>query len=406
MALLLGAAAALLVLDVWLAVTRRATLDEVLTGPPVAFAYGAAALVVARRRPENRVGHLLAVVAVGSLLSAVSIGYTESGPHPTTLPLGLLALWVGQWAYVVWVAVGGLLLPLLFPTGRLPSRRWRPALWLVLSVMAAGVLSEATLPTFTADSPGPGGFEVDNPIGLPAAVSDPFYAIGNALLLLCVPVAIGSLVHRVRSARGRERDQVRLVAWTLAVAIAGIALAVVASVIEPEGADPEGTALVVLVLGAVGWFTALAAIGLGLPIAMAVAIVRHRLYDIDVVINRTLVYLALTVLLLGTYLLGVLGLGPLLRPLAGDSDLAVAGSTLLVAALFRPLRTRVQRTVDRRFYRRKYDAERVLETFGHRLRQQVDLDDVADEVRLTLGRTVQPAEVSLWWTDRSRQGSR
>ncbi len=246
MALLLGAAAALLVLDVWLAVTRRATLDEVLTGPPVAFAYGAAALVVARRRPENRVGHLLAVVAVGSLLSAVSIGYTESGPHPTTLPLGLLALWVGQWAYVVWVAVGGLLLPLLFPTGRLPSRRWRPALWLVLSVMAAGVLSEATLPTFTADSPGPAASRWTTRSGCPRP--SPTRSTRSATHCCCSAC-------RSRSARwstGKERP-----GRTGPGAAGGldprrrhrrIALAVVASVIEPEGADPEGTALVVLVL--------------------------------------------------------------------------------------------------------------------------------------------------------------
>jgi hypothetical protein len=193
---------------------------------------------------------------------------------------------------------------------------------------------------------------------------------------------VASVVFRFRRARGEERRQLK---WlTYAAAVAGLVLLlIIVGESTVTVSDELSNTLVSVSVAA-------------LPVSMGIAILRHRLFDIDVVINRTLVYGALTATLVGAYVGIVLLLQLALSPLTEDSDLAIAGSTLAVAALFRPARARIQRTVDRRFYRHRYDAARTLAGFGARMRDQVELDSLGAELRSVVGETMQPAHVSLW----------
>ncbi|MGI8633375.1 MAG: hypothetical protein ACR2NA_12640, partial [Solirubrobacterales bacterium] len=277
------------------------------------------------------------------------------------------------------------------------SRRWRPALWLGLLAVSLSVVGNAFKP---------GKLEVDaatapaNPLGAPEQLEGLVTALaraGEVLTGIAFLLAAASLVARFRHARGTERQQLKWFAYVGLLALTGLTMAMVQVLFGAQpGEQAVGGALEVV--GSIGWFSALGAIVVGMPVAVGMAILRHRLYDIDVVINRTLVYGALTAALLGTYVTGVLVLQLVLSPLTEDSGLAVAGSTLAVAALFRPARSRIQATVDRRFYRRKYDAEQVLEDFAHRLRDQQALETLAAELRGAVAQTVAPSGVSVWMT--------
>jgi hypothetical protein len=260
--------------------------------------------------------------------------------------------------------------PLLFPTGRPPSPRWRLVGWVAA---AGGVLM------FAAEAFAPGPLEnydwIDNPLAgswLPGW----FSGLGFALWCATSLAAAASVVVRFRRSHGAEREQLKW--FTAAVAQLVAAFVVSFSLSSVVGED-------------LGWGIIAVAL-LGVPVAVAIAILRHRLYDIDVVINRALVYGALTATLGATYLALVLLIGLAV----GRSGFAVAVSTLAVAALFGPARARIQGAVDRRFYRRKYDAQLTLEAFAARLRDEVALDALDSELRGVVTSTMQPAHVSLW----------
>jgi hypothetical protein len=241
--------------------------------------------------------------------------------------------------------------------------------------------------------------EVDNPFGVEAA--DALLSFGRGVTDLLAAVAFiaatASLVVRFRRSRGTERQQLKWFAYAGGVAALGLALAFLQVFFGLDESDRgEEAAGWLEAVGTVGWFTALGAITIGIPLATGLAILRHRLFDIDVVIRRTLVYGALIATLLASYLAGVLLLQLALSPLTEDNGLAIAGSTLASAALFRPASARIRELVDRRFYRRKYDAAQTVERFGARLRDEVELDSVVGDLRGVVTETMQPAHVSLW----------
>jgi hypothetical protein len=330
--------------------------------------------LVAGRRPAHPVGWLLLAFGLSLTAAGVTLAYTNYGvAHPGAPAAGLVALYVPA-TIVTAIACNGLVL-LLTPTGSLPSPRWR---WLagVAAATPVALLLAVTVLAPSADRPAQA---VDSPLDLGALDGGLLaaYLAAFAVGITTTVVATGSLVVRFRRARGVERQQLRWVAL-------GTVLVALLAVVH----------LAALALGAY----ALAPLAGGLnpailAAAIGAAILRYRLYDLDRIISRTLAYGLLTLLLAGGYAVVALVLGQLLGQ---ESSLAVAGATLAVAGAFQPLRRRVQAAVDRRFNRRRHDAARIIEAFGTRLRDQVDLDGLTAEVLGVVDQTMQPTRASLW----------
>ncbi len=356
-----------------------------LATPPLDVAAGvllvlvpAVGVVVASRHPGNSIGWLF--TGAGVLLGVANVSYGWAafvllGGH--ALPGGALAAWVSAWIYLPAVFGVPPLLFLLFPHGRTMGRPWDWVVIVTATALVAVSAGQAVRPGPLVDSPVP---DLENPYAGTPGVADAVAGLGWTLVLAVIALAGWSLVLRYRRSAGDERLQLRWVAFSAVVFV--IACAVSAGLYATELA---GTGPVLVILAYVA-----------IPVTAGTAILRHRLYDIDVVINRTLVYGSLTAMLAGFYLGSVLLLQLLLEPLTRQSDLAVATSTLAAAALFRPARARIQAIVDRRFFRRRYDAARTLDEFGTRLRHEVDLESVGSDLSRTVRDTVQPAHVSLW----------
>ncbi len=363
-------------------------LDQLMV--VLTLGFGLTGALVAGREPGNAVGWLMLVVSAAFAADGAASTYA----HNPDFPHAAQVAWTAIWTWHIWLFLPTLTLPLLFPDGHLLSPRWRWALGLGFMSMALMAVSEAVTPgPLDVDSPEP----LANPFAIEGTVAAQVLGaagtVGGLLAAVGFVLGIASLAVRLRRSRGRERQQLKWFAYVGSLAIVGLFLAIAAVLIEANGDRPPFWAEVI---GSIGWLTALLSIVIGIPVAIGIAILRHRLYDIDLVIKRTLVYGTLTATLLATYLVSVLLLQVLLRPVAGESDLAVAASTLAVAALFRPLRSAIQRVVDRRFFRHKYDAARTVESFAVRLRQEVDLDTVSADLRAVTRETIQPAHVSLW----------
>lgn len=334
-------------------------------------------LLVALRVPGNAVGWILLFMGVGLAFALVCTGYLSVSVDRDGAPLpgALVAGWVLVWTTVPVVYGSAIFLLLLYPDGRLPSPRWRWVAWFATLVLVAATVASA----LTARELAPGAV---NPFAATGRVADVVRVTEEVTNLLGLPLVLlagFALVLRLRRAQGDERLQLK--SFTYSAVLTGLGLGLSGVMSGPLAA----------VLFTLGWL-ALA----GLPVSAGLAILRYRLYDIDVVINRTLVYGTSTALLGATYFGLVLVLGAAVSPLTSDTDLAVAGSTLVVAAAFRPLRSRVQAAVDRRFYRRRYDAQHTLEAFGAHLRHELDLDSVGRDLRAAVTETVQPVHVSLW----------
>jgi hypothetical protein len=346
--------------------------------------------LIASRRPENPIGWLC--LADGFLWMTTNMldYYSVYGmAKPGSLPFPLGAAAINNWLWVPSVGLLATYVFLLFPNGRLTSRRWRPLAWLsgvvIVSVSIGVMLSPGSLDTPRS---------IRNPFGLEAApwMTTVAYLI-LPLLPLCMLASALSLVLRYRRSKGDERQQIKWIAFAAASLVALVYLiAMVASFVHPSEAWTT--------VGSVWWLNLLTIAALlsfvTIPIAVGFAVLKYRLYDIDLIINRTLVYGPLTVLLAATYFGGVVGLQYVLRALPGqESTLAVVASTLAIAALFNPLRRRIQDLVDRRFYRSKYDARRTLEAFSARLREETDLDSLNAELIMVVRKTIQPERVSL-----------
>jgi hypothetical protein len=372
---LFGVYVALAAAAVALVVFQGADADVLGVFGFVAFA-GAGALI-ALRQPRNAVGWLLLAIAISFSFGEVGQAYVDEPGNPGRVPVALLASGMSN----VWFALALIFLPLLFPYGSPPSPRWRPVVWIGVAELVVGGASAVTAP---------GELEIvtttglQNPLGV-EGLGDVLAAADIVLGGVGVVLAAASLVVRFRHARGVERQQIKWFAFVLVPAAVGLSIAVLIGALLGEGSDYTPVAVA-------GWLSGLALVGFGLPAATGIAILRYRLYDVDVVIRRTLVYGALTATLGATYLALVLLVGLTV----GTSNLAIAVSTLAVAGLFRPALTRIQAVVDRRFYRRRYDAAQTLEAFGVHLRDELDLEALTADIRTVLAETVQPAHVSVW----------
>jgi len=346
---------------------------------PIA-AFSAVGGVIAVRRPGNPIGWLLAAIGLLFAIVVASAGISVWALETGSLPRAA-AEWisVGLTAWVIALGLIGIQLPLRLPDGTLPSPRWRWFSRLSILLIAVSVVGMAGQPGGGEGCPG-----TANPLGVESLAWLPAVFFG---VLLCFVAALVALVLRYLGADSRERVQLR---W---IAFGGVLFFVVYFVtlllVEALG---EGTAAAdVLISISQAAFAAL-------PISIGYAMLRHRLYDIDVVINRALVYGTLTIMLGAAYLGLVLVAG---LAAGRSSDLAIAGSTLAVAALFRPARSRIQALVDRRFFRRRYDAALTLASFSGRLRDEIDLEHLGDDLRGVVQETVQPAHVSLWLRNHS-----
>lgn len=336
-------------------------------------------LVIALRRENNPIGWLLLVAGVLSAIQFAGHGYSVYGLHtaPGSVPLASVGTWTEEWIWMGILTAAGTFTFLLFPTGRLLSARWRAVAWLALAGTIVGSHGGALVPTTRV----PGAV---NPI---VGHSTPWFA--EVLHSLGIVVVVGvlaaggaSVLIRFRRAAGVERQQMKWLAFgALLVAVTGIAYSTVTVVVG----DDNNPAAALLGLAT-----------LFVPVAIALAVLRHGLYEIDRVLNRTVVYSAVSVVLVSLYAGSVLLLQGVLASVTSGDTLAVAASTLLVAAIFQPVRGRIQSAVDRRFFRSRYDAQLSAERLGARLREEVDVDAVGRVLVAEVVAVVNPQHATVW----------
>jgi hypothetical protein len=391
--------AALAAASLILALLNGRTLGEILIDEGIvaiatlAVAFSVVGALVASRRPGNPIGWIFCAAALFQGLSISGYEYATYAllTEPGSLPLGAEASWLGQWIWAPGLGLILVFLPLLFPDGRPPSRRWRPVAWLgglsigLNFVMAVILLWPERGPALV----GPEG-PADEGTSHAMFVVVEFAAF--PMMVLAGFGAVVSLYFRFRRARGDERQQIK---WFASASTLTLAFVFAWNfLLDARGGLLQASlALVSLILAP------------AIPIATGIAILKYRLYDIDRIVNRTLVYGVLTASLILVYLGSVVALQYAFRAITGgESQLAVVASTLVIAALFNPLRRRIQTLIDRLFYRRRYDAVKTLEVFSAKLRDETDLDRLGGELVSVVRETMQPAHVSLWLRPSGRIG--
>jgi hypothetical protein len=381
LALVLVLYAAYLVLT-FLARDFRGAVENAADIPALVFA--ALGAVVARHQPRNPIGWLLGACGALYLLTSVTALYAvlDFRVHHGTLPMGRAAVLIGASVFLIGVIIG--LVIVLFPDGALPSRRWRPVLWAYVAACAMYVvhlfIGQSTVLAVSHLQVGYSGYPLNLPA--PSGAAARVAAIGGdffVVILACWACFVGRQVLSYRHAAGERRQQLK---WLMS----GAAICIVAGVaiILAGGADSPG-AQAAQVAGSLG----IAA----LPVSISMGILRYRLYDIDRIISRTLAYAIVTGLLIGLYA-GLVLLAT--RILSVHTPVAVAAATLAAAALFNPVRRRVQQIVDRRFNRARYDADQTVAAFAARLKDAVDLDSIRDDLAGVADQALEPAHVSVW----------
>jgi hypothetical protein len=371
-----------------IALLNGRTLDDIFLargGPPIAHlaiiavSFSVVGALIASQRPENPIGWIfLADGFIYGLVSAADeYAIYALLRNPGSLPLGAEASWLGQWVWAPGLGLILVFLPLLFPDGHPPSNRWRPVGWLGGLSIGLAVVS-STIGLWPERGP-----------ALVTGDENPSHVVNVLVVFVAIPMlfvaglgAVISLLVRFRRARGDERQQIKWFASAAALSLLWIFVLEQSTLSGVPGAIAVLSGLLVLP---------------SIPIATGIAILRYRLYDIDLLINRTLVYGSLTATLVALYFGGIVVLQRFFVLLTGQqSTLAVVASTLLIAALFTPLRRRIQSFIDRRFYRSKYDARKTLEAFSAKLRSETDLEALSEDLVGVVRETMQPAHVSLW----------
>jgi hypothetical protein len=381
---------ALAVASLILALLNGRTLGEIfldLGGPSIAalptetVSFSVVGALVASHRPENPIGWIFLAegFCYGLLAAGDQYAIYALLTNPGALPLGAEASWLGQWIWAPGLGLSLVFLPLLFPDGHPPSHRWRPVAW--LGALSIGLTVVASMILLWPER-GP---------ALVTGDESPSHVVQALVDFITVPMlfvaglgAVTSLLVRFRRARGDERQQIK---WFVSAAALTLVWIIVFGQSSLRG-----------VPGAIVALSSLLVIP-SIPIATGIAILRYRLYDIDRIINRTLVYGSLTLMLALVYFGGVTATQAVFQALTGQQklpQLVVVASTLVIAALFNPLRRRIQSFIDRRFYRSKYDARKTLEAFSAKLRDETDLDALSEDLVGVVRETMQPEHVSLW----------
>jgi hypothetical protein len=364
------------------------TLGQIVLMALLAFTFTTVGAVLASRRPENPIGWVFCAGGLVLSVTVSALNYAEYATSTGSLPGVQYAAWIASWALAPTVLLVATMLFLLFPDGKLSSREWGFVAWtaVVASVMVA--LGDA----LGRETAGTDLGSIANPVAVGGTVDnivDTLGSFGLVLLLLCFLASIAAPFVRLSPARGQERQQIKWFAY--AAALMGTGPLMMLMLGGSYSALSELMWYLGFYLGILGFAF--------LPVATAIAILRYRLYDIDVIINRTLVYGSLTLMLGLVYFGGVTATQTLFHTLSGQQklpQLAIVISTLLIAALFTPLRRRIQTLIDRRFYRRKYDARKTLEAFSAKLRDETDLEALNNDLVGVVKETMQPAHVSLW----------
>jgi hypothetical protein len=379
--------------EIALSGSTGSVVDGLLISVPF-LAFPLVGALIASRRPHNPIGWILLVDGLLWMLIDLT-DYSSYGlVSPGTLPFPVVIFALSNWLWVPAVGLLGTFLILLFPDGKLPSRGWRILAWLAGAVIVVESVAALLAPGHLQNLKG-----VHNPFGLEghqwvATVG----SVVLALLPLCMLASAVSLVMRYRRSGGEVRQQIKWIAFSASV-VGAAYLGLISAGLVIWFLSPPGTSIDIgtqSLWGAVVEDVTVLSFA-GVPVAIGFAILNYRLYEIDIIINRALVYGSLTATLIALYFGGIVVLQRVFVLLTGEkSTLAVVASTLLIAALFTPLRRRIQGFIDRRFYRRKYDASKTLEAFTIRLRDETDLGTLSDDLVGVVRETMQPAHVSLW----------